>query len=151
MGKKNEKAPPPQKWDPFKELDLWQDWSPFRGWAGLRQRLADEALPIPAIDVDETDEAYVVSAEVPGVGKDDVNVEYHDGVLTIHGEKRSERKEEQEKRRVTERHYGSFSRSFRLPVDADENAIEAQFKDGVLTVTVGRSGERKPRVVSIKD
>ena len=131
-------------------LDLWDDVGPFRSWAGLAprfRRLADEALPVPAVDVDETDEAYVVTAENPGIDKGDVNVECHDGMLTIHGEKRSE---EKEKRRWTERYYGSFSRSFRLPSDADENAIEARFKDGVLTVTVGRSRERKPRVVAIK-
>ena len=104
----------------------------------------------PAIDVSEDDGHYVVSVELPGVGKDDVTVECHDGVLTIRGEKKSEREEKKEKSRYLERSYGAFSRSFTLPPNADPDRIQASFKDGVLTVTIAKTEEAKPRVISIK-
>ena len=105
---------------------------------------------LPAIDVSEDDGNYVVTAELPGVKREDVNVELEEDVLTIRGEKRSEREEKKEKRRFVERSYGTFSRSFTLPANADPERVSAAFKDGVLTVTIGKRPEAKPRVVDIK-
>jgi HSP20 family protein len=150
---KNRESGALSAWDPFGDVDLLEGWPRLREWGGLfpRLRQLEEArLPLPAVDVDESDERYTISAEIPGISRDEVQVECHEGVLSIRGEKRSEREEKGEKRRWTERSYGSFRRAFRLPSDADPDRIEATFKDGVLTVTVARSGEQKPRSVVIK-
>jgi HSP20 family protein len=122
--------------------DLFRDWLP----AGRRQ----QAACVPAMDVSENDKHYAITVEVPGVAKDDVHVEVHEGMLTIRGEKKSEREEKDERRRYVERSYGAFSRSFSLPADADEDRVEASFKDGVLTVTIPKTAESKPQTVAIK-
>jgi HSP20 family protein len=150
------------RWDPFGELEAWEplrDW-PFREFGGSSRlaRMMEEMFGrparrgqlVPAIDVSEDDGNYVVSVELPGVRKDDVTVECQDGVLTIRGEKKSEREEKKEKSRYLERSYGAFSRSFTLPSNADPDRIQAGFKDGVLTVTIAKTEETKPRVISIK-
>ena len=81
--------------------------------------------------------------------KEDVHVDLQEGMLVIHGEKKSEREEKREHGRYVERSYGSFSRSFTLPSDADVDRLEASFKDGVLTIRVSRTEESKPRQIAI--
>jgi len=104
----------------------------------------------PAIDVSEDDANYVVTVELPGAKKEDVTIECHDRVLTIRGEKKSEREEKKEKTRYIERSFGAFSRSFTLPPSADPDRVQANFKDGILTITIAKSEEAKPKVISIK-
>ena len=143
--------------DPFAELAEWRPlWSPLFGREGrsLLEEIwgrpgAGRALA-PSVDITEDDRNYVVSAELPGTKREDVTVELEDDVLTIRGEKRNEREEKKEKRRFVERTYGTFSRSFTLPANADAERVNAAFKDGVLTVTIGKRPETKPRVVDIK-
>jgi HSP20 family protein len=150
------------RWDPFGELEAWEplrDW-PFRefGASSRLARMMEEMFGrparrgqlLPAIDVSEDDANYVVSVELPGVKKDDVTIECHDHVLTIRGEKKGENEEKKQKGRYFERSYGAFSRSFTLPPDADPDRIQASFKDGVLTVTIAKTEQAKPRVISIK-
>lgn len=96
----------------------------------------------PAADASSDDDAYRITLELPGVAEDDIHLGVKDGVLTVKGEKSSERSEEGDTWYFTERQYGSFSRAFRLPVDADESAIKADLRDGVLTVTLPRKSEQ---------
>lgn len=126
----------------FRQLlaDVWGD----------TPQLATPELPVPAIDITESDKAYVVTAELAGCKPEDVSVEIHEGVLSIRGEKKSERSEETEQSRWTERSFGSFHRSFRLAPDTAQDRIDASFKDGVLTVEIAKSEENKPRVVRVK-
>ena len=149
------------RWDPIAELDLFRGWSPFREYGALPSRLArffgegGQQVPFtgrfaPSVDIAEDDDRYVITVELPGSKKEDVTVEMNDRVLTIRGEKRNEREEKKEKRRLVERSYGTFSRSFTLPANADPEKISASFKDGVLTVTIAKRPETKPRVVDIK-
>ena len=77
-------------------------------------------------------------------------MEVHDGVLTIRGEKRSEREEEEEKRRYVERSYGMFSRSFTLPQNANADDVKASFNEGVLSVEIAKSEEQKPKEIVVK-
>ena len=105
---------------------------------------------MPALDVNETDDHYAITVELAGARKEDVTVECEEGVLTIRGEKKSEREEKKEQQRFVERRYGAFSRSFSLPRDADGEHIEATFENGVLTLTIPKSEAAKPRTVSIK-
>jgi HSP20 family protein len=147
--------------DPFEELDYFSSWNPFREYGlparwtrlfgdpagsltGVRGRLA------PAMDIAEDDARYVVTVELPGSKKEDITVEMKDQVLTIRGEKRSEREEKKEHSRWIERSYGSFSRSFSLPANAAGDRIKAEFRDGVLTVEVPKAEEAKPKAISIK-
>lgn len=153
-----------ERWEPFREL--WE-WRPFGGrslfpsrFGRALDRLFDEyaedwpgaraALVRPAVDVSEGEKAYRVTVELPGTSKDDVKVELSEGMLTIRGEKKSEREQKKEHARYVERVYGSFSRSFSLPKDADPNRIEAGFKDGVLTLTIEKREEAKPKTISIR-
>jgi HSP20 family protein len=103
----------------------------------------------PAMDLSETDEGYSVTLELPGTNAGDIDVECHENMLTVKGEKRSEREEKDEHRYYTERSFGSFSRSVRLPSDAADD-VSAKFHDGVLTIEIPKAEERKPRAVAIK-
>ena len=103
----------------------------------------------PAMDVTEASDAYVVTLELPGTTKEDISIECHDDVLTVRGEKKSEREEQDEHRHYTERTFGVFSRSLRLPADASED-VHATFRDGVLTVVIPKVAVRGPRVVPIE-
>jgi HSP20 family protein len=104
----------------------------------------------PAVDIEETKDAYLLKAETPGLRKEDVKITYSEGVLTVSGEKRSEKAEHDKKVHRVERCYGSFQRSFSLPGAVKADKIEAAYKDGILTVTVPKSEESKPREIEIK-
>jgi HSP20 family protein len=107
----------------------------------------------PRCDVTESDEALVVHAELPGVEAKDMDVSIHEGVLIVRGEKRSERKEEEEGKSYSERFFGSFERRIALPATVDEDKIDASLKDGVLEVRLPKSAPAPPpeaRKVEIK-
>ncbi len=106
----------------------------------------------PDTDVEETDKAYVISAELPGIDDKDIDLTLKDNVLTLKGEKKSERKEKKKDYHLTERQYGSFRRSFRLPSDVDDKKINADFIKGVLKITLPKSAsaQAKQRKIGIK-
>ena len=140
-----------QAWHPFGELEGWpfglgSPWPRFADWPWQERSRA----VAPAIDVTENDAQFTITAELPGGTKDDIQVELHDGVLSIRGEKKNEREEKKEQRRYVERTYGSFNRSFRLPGNADAERLQASFKDGVLTITVPKTEGSKPKTIAVK-
>jgi HSP20 family protein len=160
---KEEKGRGPERselapWRPFGDLERWPNL--LANWPSTSRLLGDDLFPwpwarrtgavVPALDVRENDQHYAVTVELPGVRREDVHVELEGGVLTIRGEKTSEREEKKEHRRYTERSYGSFSRSFSLPPDADADRLDASFKDGVLSLTIPRIEQAKPRTIAIK-
>ena len=104
----------------------------------------------PAVDIEEGEKGYIVRAEMPGMSEKDISVTVENNVLTIKGEKKDE-KERREGNRliVSERSWGSFSRSFSLPTSAEPGSIRAEFKNGILTVTVPRSKNPKDRQIKI--
>lgn len=104
----------------------------------------------PRVDVSETEAAIVVTAELPGLEEKDVEIDFTDDVLTIKGEKKSEKEEKDEKRHVSERTYGSFYRAIRLPTGVDPAAIEAKISNGVLTVTAPKPAPRVTKKIEIK-
>jgi HSP20 family protein len=139
--------------DPFGELDWLRGWSPFRDIPSRLRPFFEEGGPArwsPSLDVSEDDDQFVVTVELPGAKKGDVTVEVHDRQLTIRGEKRSEREEKKEHRRYVERCFGSFSRTFTLPTNADEDHVDATFDKGVLTVEIPKREDVKPRTVAVK-
>jgi HSP20 family protein len=105
---------------------------------------------VPAIDVSDDDRHYTITVELPGGRKEDLQIEVQHDTLTIRGEKKSEREEKKEQRRYVERSYGTFSRSFSLPSDADAEHIDASFKDGVLTIRLPKTEAAKPRAIAVK-
>lgn len=104
---------------------------------------------MPPVDIRESDEGYRFELEVPAVLGSDVKVTVKDGVLVVSGERRYE-KETNDKVHRVERRYGRFTRSFRLPENADESKIDASAKDGVLTLKVAKREEVKPRAIEVK-
>ena len=97
---------------------------------------------MPAVDIIEKDQNYVITAEMPGMQASDVAVSISEERLTIKGEKKSDKKEEQKGVHLSERRYGSFSRTFRIPEGVSADKIEASFANGVLTVTLPKTGEK---------
>jgi HSP20 family protein len=95
----------------------------------------------PAVDIAETEKAYEIAAELPGMDEKNVEVKFADGVLTIKGEKQEEKEEKKKDYYLSERNYGSFQRAFQVPDGVDADKIEANFKNGVLTVTMPKSAE----------
>lgn len=105
---------------------------------------------MPRVDVKETETAFVISAELPGMKESDVDVSLSDGVLAISGEKKEEREETKEGSfHLSERYWGQFRRSFRIPETVDENAIEARFEDGVLMLTLPKTQPKEPKKIQI--
>ena len=102
------------------------------------ERVADWVAP--RSEAKAASGAYEITVELPGVAQGDIELSLQDGVLTVKGEKRSERKEEGEDYFFSEREYGRFQRSFRLPPDADAEGVSAAFSDGVLKITVPKRG-----------
>lgn len=101
------------------------------------------AAAAPAIEMTETDKNYKITAELPGMDAENVEVSFEDGLLRIAGEKREEREENERGYRLAERSYGSFERLISLPTMADPDKIKAKFRNGLLTVTVAKDGQRK--------
>ena len=103
----------------------------------------------PAADVRETEEAFIVEAELPGMKKEDVSVTFEDGTLTLSGERKFEEETAGSNLRRVERSYGSFSRTFRLPREIDAEGVTANFRDGILTVNIPKTETAKPRSIEI--
>lgn len=104
---------------------------------------------MPPVDIKETDEGYTFHMDVPGMKPDDLDVELHEGVLSIRGSRTEEKKEEDKGYVRTERRQGSFSRQFRVPSNAQAENLKAEVKDGVLTIEVPKGAEPSARKVTV--
>jgi HSP20 family protein len=111
--------------------------------------LAEEMGWAPAVEVKETAEGIEVSAELPGISKEDVEVTLENNVLTIRGEKKEEKEEKEKERLLYERYYGSFQRSFTLPTLVDESKVRAEFQDGVLRIHLPKNGKPRGKKIEI--
>lgn len=105
---------------------------------------------IPGVDVVEHDKHFEIDAALPGMKKNEVNIELEDGVLTISGERKHENEEKNAKYHLVESRYGKFSRSFTLPRNVDRDSISAKMSDGVLRITINKAEEAVSRKVEIK-
>lgn len=104
----------------------------------------------PALEMSETDKSYKITAELPGIDPENVDVTFEDGLLRIAGEKKEQREENERGYRLSERSYGAFERLVTLPSAADSEKIDAKFKNGLLTVTIAKDGTEKQNVRRIK-
>jgi len=145
------------RWEPFRDLLAIQDRmnrifdESFRGMN--RQGDDDWALGgawAPLVDIYEREGNIELKAELPGVDSKDVDVRVENNVLTLRGERRIDKEVKRESYHRVERAYGSFSRSFTLPSMVDTERIKAEFKEGVLHLTLPKKEEAKPRQISIK-
>ncbi len=142
------------KWDPFRELeDVSNRLNRLFGRPLERTEPGQDMLSVadwsPSVDISETPTAYLVKAEIPDVKKEDVKVTVQDGMLTIQGERKMEKEEKGKKFHRIERSYGSFMRSFRVPDDAEEAKVKAEFKDGMLNVTLPKSEKAKTKAINV--
>lgn len=138
-------------WRPFRELTTLRD-EMDRTW----ERFFKEGMEpfrgewVPSLDVSETKSDIVVKAEVPGMDPKDIDISLAGDLLTIKGEKKQEREEKDENYHRVERSYGAFTRSIRLPQEVKGDEIKAKYKNGILQVTMPKSGAAKKKVVKIK-
>jgi len=144
------------KWDAFRDLEDLSDrlqrvFGPRRLVHGNGGREAMTVADwIPSVDVAEDPERYLIKVEIPEVKREDVKVDVQDGVLTIHGERKQEKEEKGKRFHRIERSYGTFLRSFTLPDDVDGSQIVAEFKDGILNVTLPKSEAARPKAIEVK-
>jgi HSP20 family protein len=104
----------------------------------------------PSIDISETDKQYMIDVEVPGMKKDDIDLNIENNTLTISGERKFEKKEDNKQYHRVESHYGSFSRSFTLPDNVKVDSISASYNNGILNITVDKSEQQMKKQIKIK-
>ena len=145
-----------KRWNRLKDLEAFQHGldtllgrSPAHWPEGQEEPMA-VAEWAPLVDISEDDKEYRIKAELPDVKKEDVKVSAQEGTLTIMGERKFEKEEKGRKYHRVERAYGSFGRSFSLPDDASPAKVNAEFKDGVLTVHLVKDEKAKPQHVEVK-
>ena len=139
-------ATPEHRLDPFRMMDALLRWDPFRGeWGGFGQSVEF----VPRFDVKETKDAYVISADLPGVKDEDLNVSLNGNLLTISGTREEEHQEAGESYYAMERSHGSFARSFTMPDGVDGDSVTADLKQGVLTVRIPKKPEAQPKRIAI--
>ena len=150
----------PQQWEPFERFRREMDrlFDDFTG--GLFGRSLFDPMPfrhteaafrtMPAVDVAETDKAYEIKAELPGLDEKNIEVKVANGVLSIKGEKQEEKEEKEKDYYRRERSFGSFERSFQLPDNIEDDKIEATFKNGVLSVMLPKSAEAQQQAKKIE-
>lgn len=141
----------PTRWDPYQEAMTLRE---------AVSKLFEESLVptapgrnggnfLPAIDLSETPEAYLIEATMPGVKAEDVNITFENGVLTISGEAKQETEQKDRNYHRIERRYGRFSRSVSFPSTVKGDAIEAKLEHGVLKLTLPKAEEVKPRKINV--
>ena len=138
------------KLDPFEVFERKRNPAGWLFGPSLIRLIDGEAgFFAPKVDVKEDEKAYKVVAELPGAAKDRIKVEVDGGRLTLSAEVEEEKNEEKEHYHVRERRFGSFRRVFTLPDNADAGNIEAVNKDGVLTITIPKTEEAKPKTIQV--
>ncbi len=142
------------RWNPFAEFeDILNRYNRTLGAPGTTtqdKEVLSKADWAPAVDITETKDAYLLKVEIPGLKREDVKVAVDDRVLTISGDRQVEKEEKDRKHHRIERVYGSFARSFSLPDHVDDENIRAEYKDGILTLTLTKHEKAKPRAIEVK-
>jgi HSP20 family protein len=140
------------RFDPYREIGTLQErFNQLFGGTGRRDREEELSLGawIPPVDIEEDKERIVLTAELPGMKENDIDIQMEGGVLTIRGERKFENEKEGKNYHRVERSYGQFVRSFTLPNNVDRENIGAEFKDGLLHIELPKREEAKPRQIKI--
>jgi HSP20 family protein len=144
------------RWNQLRQLEALQHGlgSVFTRSPGQWSEGQEEPMAVaewaPLVDISEDDKEYLIKAELPEVKKEDVKVTAEEGTLTITGERKFEKEDKGKKYHRVERSYGSFVRNFSLPDDATPTKVSATFKDGVLSVHLGKTEKAKPQQIEVK-
>jgi HSP20 family protein len=147
------------RWNPARELlNVEREFNKLFNTFGNRFGLLESSDPyeyenavwMPLTDISENKNSFVLKLDLPGVNKDDVKISFSDGQLNISGERKQEKENKDSKYHRVERTYGKYYRSFTLPKQIKEDKIDAEFKDGQLTITVPKAEEIKPKEIPIK-
>jgi HSP20 family protein len=156
------------KRNPTQELSFWnREFPSFRGLQSLQNdmnRIFDDYFRgdnlvndsffsrdwNPAVDIVENNDNYILKAELPGMNKDDVKITLENNLLTIRGEKKNEYAKKEGNYHRVERSYGSFERTFTIPGSIKSNDIDAQYNNGILTLTLPKAEEAKPKMIDVK-
>jgi HSP20 family protein len=142
------------KWDPFRDLISIQDRMNKLFEQTLSRSRDEEGIAAttwtPAVDIYETPETIVMKAELPGLTRDDLDIQIRDNTLTLRGERRFAKDVQEENYLRIERAYGSFQRSFTLPTTIQQEKVRAVFKDGVLELTLPKAESAKPKKIAIE-
>lgn len=146
------------KWNPTRDLfnlerefnKLFSTFGDKFGISRAEEDAYENAVWSPLADISEDDDKYVVKLDLPGIDKKDVKLSFTDGQITISGERKQENEEKNAKYHRVERMYGKYYRSFALPTKIKEDKIDAQFKNGQLTITIPKADEVKPKEIEIK-
>ncbi len=142
------------KWDPFRDImtlrermdNLFED--SISRMRGTGENMSYSTWS-PAVDIYETSDNLVIKAEIPGADKDDISVEIKDNSLYLKGERKLEKDVKEENYHRMERSYGSFHRVFSLPTTVDQEKIKANFKNGVLEITIPKEEKAKPKQITV--
>ena len=137
------------RWEPFRDMARLQD-EMTRMFDDRLFRAGESVGWTPACDIYEDEEGVSLRFELAGVDPKDVDVRFENGVLTVKGERKLEREDKRENYHRVERSYGTFTRSFSLPGTVDAEKIKAESKNGILTVTLPKKAEAKPRTINVK-
>lgn len=139
------------RWDPWREMEEFVDR--YNRALGSGQESGQDVMRkgdwSPRVDIMETEDEFVIKAEIPEVNKEDVKVTVENGVLMLHGERKQEKEEKGKTFHRIERHYGAFNRSFTLPDTVDQESIKANFKDGMLSIRLQKSKEARPKAIDV--
>ena len=143
------------RWDPVKELeDMSERLNRMFPRPLSRRDNGKETLTaadwVPTVDIEEGEQDYHITAELPGLSKEDVKITLQEGVLTLQGERKQEKEEKGKRFHRVERSYGAFVRSFALPDAVDETKVSAEFKDGELHIRLPKSEKAKPKAIEVK-
>lgn len=140
-----------KKWEPFGDFDdLFNRLMPatLSRWPNMETGMKIDWSP--SADISESETEYLIRAELPSVKKEDIKVKVDNGVITLEGERKQEKEEKGEKMHRVERFYGSFSRSFALPDNADVANVKAETKDGLLTIRIPKLKSTPPQSIDVK-
>lgn len=151
------KPAPIVRWNPLREMEEMQNRmaalfgpDPLRIIDPNREEKIAATDWIPAVDITEDEKEFLIKTDLPEMKKEDVHVTFADGVLTITGERKTEKEEKNRKYHRIEREHGRFLRSFTLPENANATKIAAEFKEGVLLLRLPKSEKAQPKVVEVK-
>nr|WP_320132806.1 HSP20 family small heat-shock protein [uncultured Holophaga sp.] len=134
---------------PFEPFALMRDFMRMNPWREAGLTSGQEGFT-PAFDIRENPEGYLFTADMPGVAREELSIDLTGNRLTIAGQRKAEARQESEKLYAAERVFGQFSRTFTLPDGVDAGAVKAELKDGVLSLTIPKVPEVKPRKISIQ-
>jgi len=139
-------------YNPFAELEALAEQFTKVLQTTKEDDIAKDIAFVPAVNTREADDAYYIEVELPGVKKEDINIDIDENTLTISGERKIKEEHKEDTFYKVESYYGKFERSFALPEDADVEKIEAEFKDGILEIKIPKKVqvENKPKKIEIK-